>query len=232
MFSYYGTKKRISKFYPKPLYDTIIEPFCGAAQYSLYGDNWKKDVILNDKYRVIYDVWNFLINKAEKSDILSLPNMSEGDKIDNYNLSYEEKLLIGFCINSASSQPKKTVAKYNSWNKTKIDIANNLYKIKHWKVFNKDYNELYNEKATWFIDPPYEFGGEWYNSKVNSKHIDYDKLSEWCKAREGQVIVCENSKASWLDFKPLIEMNGQLHKTTEVIWTNIKKEKPINMFFG
>lgn len=231
MFSYYGTKKRISKFYPKPIYDTIIEPFCGAAQYSLYGNNWKKDVILNDKYQVIYDVWDFLINKAEKSDILSLPNMDKGDKIDNYNLSYEEKLLIGFCINSASSQPKKTVGKYNSWNKSKIDIANNLYKIKHWQVTNKCYTELLNDEMTWFIDPPYQYGGEWYNTKVSNKHIDFKELAEWCKSREGQVIVCENSKANWMDFKPLVKMNGQLHKTTEVIWTNINKEKPIDMFF-
>lgn len=46
MWTYYGTKKRIAKNYPAPIYDTIIEPFAGAAQYSLYGDNWKKKVIL------------------------------------------------------------------------------------------------------------------------------------------------------------------------------------------
>jgi hypothetical protein len=40
--------------------------------------------------------------------------MEKGDKVDNYDLSIEEKYLIGFCINSASAQPKKTVAKYNS----------------------------------------------------------------------------------------------------------------------
>lgn len=49
MWTYYGTKKKIAKYYPKPKYDKIIEPFCGAAQYSLYDDNWKKDVLLIDK---------------------------------------------------------------------------------------------------------------------------------------------------------------------------------------
>lgn len=38
MWSYYGTKKKIAKYYPSPQYDKIIEPFAGAAQYSLYGD--------------------------------------------------------------------------------------------------------------------------------------------------------------------------------------------------
>jgi hypothetical protein len=45
------------------------------------------------------------------------------------------------------------------------------------------------------------------------------KLAEWCKSREGQVIICENSKATWMDFQPLRELSGQRHKTLEVIWT-------------
>lgn len=218
MWSYYGTKKRIAKHYPAPKHDIIIEPFCGAAQYSLYGDNWKKDVILNDKYTVIFDIWNYLIYNATEKDILSLPDMNPGDKVDDFNLSDEEKYLIGFCINSGSSQPKKTVAKYNSWNKTKKDIAENLYKIKHWSITGVDYNQIENGIATWYIDPPYQFGGEWYHSSVKNKHLNYGDLKEYCLSREGHVIVCENSKANWMEFTPLVEMNGQLHKTTEVIY--------------
>ena len=30
MFYYYGRKKRIVKYYPKPTHDTIIEPFAGC----------------------------------------------------------------------------------------------------------------------------------------------------------------------------------------------------------
>ena len=217
MWSYYGTKKRIAKCYPSPIYDTIIEPFCGAAQYSLYGDNWKKEVVLYDKYDVIVSIWDWLINDVTERDILSLPDMFHGDKIDE-SLSLPEKQLIGFCINSGSSQPKKTVAKYNSWNRTKLDIAENLHKVKHWTVEKKSYDEIENEEATWFIDPPYQFGGEWYHSSVSNKHMDYSKLGDYCLNRKGQLIVCENSKSYWLDFKPLVEMNGQLHKTTEVIY--------------
>ena len=230
MWSYYGTKKRIAKHYPAPKHNIIVEPFCGAGQYSLYGDNWKKDIILNDKYDIVYQLWNFLINKVTEKDILSLPDMKQGDRLDDFNLSKEEKWLIGFCINSASSQPKKTVAKYNSWNKTKPEIAKNLYKIKHWSVSNLSYNELTNIEATWYIDPPYQYGGEWYHSSVSNKHIDFNVLSVYCKERKGQVIVCENSKADWMNFKPLVEMKGQIHKTMEVIWTNDKSEGPFDKF--
>jgi len=123
MWTYYGTKKKIAKHYPTPLHDKIIEPFAGAAQYSLYGDNWKKDVLLIDKYDVITDLWKYLIN-ATPQDILSLPDMGEGENVDTHtHLCKEEKYLIGFCINSGSAQPKKTVKKFNCWNRSKISIA-------------------------------------------------------------------------------------------------------------
>jgi len=143
------------------------------------------------------------------------------DYIDDFKyLSNVEKNLIGFCINSGSAQPKKTVAKYNCWNRTKSEIAKNLYKIRHWKVFCGSYLRIKNKQATWFIDPPYQYGGQWYQSSVSNKHINYKKLAIWCKTRRGQTIVCENVKANWLIFKPLIDLQGQLHKTTEAIWTN------------
>ena len=35
MWGYYGSKSKIASMYPKPMYDKIIEPFAGTAQYSL-----------------------------------------------------------------------------------------------------------------------------------------------------------------------------------------------------
>jgi 16S rRNA G966 N2-methylase RsmD len=96
-------------------------------------------------------------------------------------------------------------------------------KIRHWNIKLGDYKELQNEKATWFIDPPYMFGGE-HQYKFGNKNLDFNKLGEWCKSRNGQIIVCENSKADWLDFKPIIKMQGTIHKTTEVIWSNVPTE--------
>src|SRR5690606_2290087 len=86
-------------------------------------------------------------------------------------------------------------------------------------IIRGSYEDLQNEEATWFIDPPYQFGGEHYIE--STKNIDFVKLAEWCKERNGQVIVCENTKATWLPFKPMKEMQGSQHKTTEAIWSNI-----------
>jgi hypothetical protein len=219
LWTYYGTKNRIAKYYPKPEFDTIIEPFAGAAQYSLFGDNWHKNVYLIDKYEVIARVWQYLIDATEK-DILALPDLEIGENVDDFKLlSDEEKWLMGFCINPASACPKKTTSKRSRWNKNKLEIAKNVYKVKHWKVKCDEFKNIKNIKATWYIDPPYKYGGIYY--RMNNKNIDYQDLAEWCKTRNGQTIVCENTKADWLDFKPLVKMNGQLHQTMESIWCNV-----------
>ena len=44
MFYYYGRKQKIFGKYPKPQFDTIIEPFAGSAAYSM---NYYKKNILN-----------------------------------------------------------------------------------------------------------------------------------------------------------------------------------------
>ena len=93
-----------------------------------------------------------------------------------------------------------------------------MYKIKHWKIICGDYRDLENKNATWFIDPPYQYGGEHYIH--GNKDICYWALGQWCKSRQGQVLVCENTKADWLPFEPLKKMRGQSHTTVEAMWTN------------
>ena len=219
MWSYYGRKTKVIDYYPHPIHDKIIEPFAGTAVYSLYNNNWEKDVLLVDKYDIVVKTWKYLQSTTRKQ-ILSLPEMNYKDKIDDHQyLSQEEKWLIGFNINGGSSQPKKTTMKFNVWNRVKLQIADNLYKIKHWEIKEGDYRDLENVEATWFIDPPYQHGGKYY--RHSNKFIDFKELGEWSTSRNGQIIVCENTKADWLDFKPLKKMKGSLHTTTEAIWTNI-----------
>ena len=104
---------------------------------------------------------------------------------------------------------------FNSWSRDKKRIAKDLHKIKHWDIRLGNYNEIENIKATWYIDPPYQC-----QKLYRHNNIDYKSLADWCRSREGQVIVCENSKADWMDFKPLVELSGQRTRTLEVMWTN------------
>lgn len=220
MFSYYGSKSKLVKYYPKPLYSTIIEPFAGSAHYSLrYADH---NVILNEKYSVLCDLWQWLIQQQPKESILKNLDFYVGQDIRKLNLKQEHKNLIGFLINRGSVAPRNIVQKWScqvkfkpKWASTVSytlkNIARRLESIKHWKISEGDYKEIPNQKATWFIDPPYMRGGDLY--KVND--VDYSELASWCKSRKGQVLVCGNSCDTWLPFKPLKPIMGQKHKTLE-----------------
>ena len=219
MFSYYGSKSKIVDYYPPPKYNKIIEPFAGSARYSL--KYWQNDVLLVDKFPVIVDVWNYLKNASE-ADIKGLPKLDTGQTIDDYDLSDIERKFMGFMVQDGTTGMRRT-ASYFAVKRMdeKFDfIIKNLHKIKHWEIKLGSYDELQNVEATWFIDPPYEFGGHEY--KCSNKSIDFQLLSEWCINRNGQAIVCENTKATWLPFKPMIDMQGSMFKTTEAIWSNHK----------
>jgi hypothetical protein len=219
MWGYYGSKSKIVDYYPKPIYDTVIEPFAGTAQYSLkYFD---RDVILVDKYDVIVRLWKWLQQCSPKG-ILSLPRLKCGENVDDFTWDCEEaKWLVGFIITGAPTMPKKTASKWKTvirpnTQEYKLNyIADNLFKIRHWDIRQGDYTQLENKKATWFVDPPYQVGGEYY--RHSSKDIDYKALREWCEGRDGQVIVCGNTNDTWCKFKPLVDIHGAMKSTTECI---------------
>lgn len=220
---YYGAKARIAKLYPPPQYDTIIEPFAGAAGYSLrYPD---KNVVLVDKYPVITEVWRYLI-AATKADILRIPCVDRVDDLPDW-VPLGAKYLIGFCMNRAVPSPRGTATEWASgWSESqRARVANQVGRIKHWRVISGDYSRSPNIEATWFIDPPYQRGGQHY--KMPASGIQFASLATWSATRRGQIIVCESAPASWLPFRPLAKTQAHMNSPTggsyEVIWT---KENP------
>lgn len=217
MFSYYGSKGKLVKKYPSPEYDTIIEPFAGSARYALMYYN--KSVILNDLYKVVADIWEYIIS-ASIDDINNIPNLKKGDDIRDLDIPDIEKNLLGFMVNLGVPYPHNVyttwAAKGNEILKCKNRIIKMLPLIRHWTILNVDYKELKNIQATWFIDPPYQDGGQRYK-----KHdINYSELADWCKSRNGQVIVCESENADWLPFRQLCKTRGQKRSYNELVWTN------------
>ena len=81
MFSYYGSKSKIIDLYPLPIYDTIIEPFAGSAQYALKYYNRK--IILMEKYDVLYKIWKWLQSTTEE-EIYKLPILKQGQSYKIY----------------------------------------------------------------------------------------------------------------------------------------------------
>jgi site-specific DNA-adenine methylase len=221
-FPFFGSKLRTIYAYPAPKFETIIEPFAGSASYSCtYSD---KNVILSDIDPNIYQTWHYLINSSE-NDISDLPLISVGQSVDSLNICQEAKLLIGWWLNRGSSVPKKTMTRFaNQWgdkfaqtwgNKVKERIISQKKYIKHWKAFNLSFESLeITNESTWFIDPPYQQAGKSYRfNKVN-----YEGLAEFIGGIcSGQVIVCENEGADWLDFEPLLSARSNRSKGFEAV---------------
>ena len=224
--SFYGGKWRVAPRYPDPVYDRIIEPFAGGAGYSVRHHEHK--VRLYEIDPIIFGVWDYLIH-VKASEVLALPTVIT--HVDDLKVSAEAKSLIGFWLNKAVATPRKQPSAwmrsgyqaYQYWGEEiKERIARQVDHIRHWRVFNKSYDEAPDDKATWFIDPPYQGrGGKGYRFKIT----DYVSLGRWCRERSGQVMVCENTGADWLPFEPFMTIKATAgHKrdgvSREVIWTN------------
>lgn len=191
--------------YPEPIDDSefIIEPFAGSAAYSLCGSRWEKQVMLYDTNNIVCSIWRYLL-QASVSDIEKLPDLSYHEDLRDYtSLSEEEAWMIGFAINPGSPIPKNIVQKFSRWSANKKYIIDNLYKIKHWQIYEQSFETAPNIKATWFIDPPYFKEGKYYGAT-----IDYSSLAEWCHERLGLKIVCEGETGAWLPFEKLCQMSA------------------------
>lgn len=226
--SYYGGKYRAAPKYPPPKYGKIKESHAGSAGYSVrYPDRMVELYDVNPK---VVGTWEYLI-KASQREILALPDLAEGQTVNDLAICQEAKWLIGWWLNKGAAGPRNRPSAWmrngvnatSYWGqKIRNTLACQVAAIRHWKVFLSSYENIPNEDATWFVDPP-------YNNHAGSLYpfsdIDYDHLGQWCKARHGQVIVCENEGASWLPFRPfmLAQSNPSKRgngKSAEAIWTN------------
>jgi site-specific DNA-adenine methylase len=226
-FGFYGGKWRDAvKNYPAPEFETIVEPFAGSAGYSVRYANLK--VVLCEKDPTIAAMWEYLI-KATPKEIRHLPDMPlDGSTVDDLKVCAEAKSLIGFWLNRAASSPRKSPSKWmrdqirpgSFWGeRVRETIATQVDAIKHWKIHNVSYEDCpVRGDATWFIDPPYEYAGTHY--RHGAAGMNYGALAEWCRARPGQVIVCENEGAGWLPFDPVgdVKTTRRGRRSHEVVW--------------
>lgn len=223
-FSFYGSKWRAAPLYPVPRFDTVIEPFAGSAGYSLRHPS--RDVRLFDLDPCIVGVWRYLI-RTSRSEIERLPLLAPGDDVRDLPVCPEAQSLIGFWVNRGSATPGRMLS---SWALTgprphlhwgpfaRARIASQVDKIRHWRITLGSYETAANLEATWYVDPPYLEKGKHY--RCSSSAIDFAALGQWCQARDGQVIVCEQAGANWLPFQPLANVKATRGRSREVVWTN------------
>lgn len=159
--NYYGGKWRAAPRYPKPQFDTIIEPFAGGAGYSLrYPD---RNVVLYEKDADLVAMWQWLI-QASPQDVLDLPVIGEFDHLDEVDAPHGAKVMIGFCLNTGSAVSCKSPSRWcrehvtdQFWTKGRRKrTSEQVDAITHWRCEQvEDYSDIPNHEATWFVDPPY-----------------------------------------------------------------------------
>lgn len=238
-FPYYGAKWRASHLYPSPRFGCIVEPFAGAAGYSVrwHDDHFRRQdrvVTLSDSSPHVVSAWQYLIDAATDSSLIeSLP-----DRVRHVDeLPERARALVGFWLNPGSAMPKRTPSSRANpdaaiyfagsvWSaKTKDRLLREVPKIAGWRIVRRDWRMVFDTltevpRCTLFVDPPYESAGVHYAGQRWTSQ-DYADLAEACRravALGNQVIVCEGKGASWLPFRELSAFHGSIKESTEVVW--------------
>ena len=222
MFYYYGAKRRLAGRYPEPSHPLVIEPFAGAAGYSMHWALRRPDLrfMLIEKDPHVVDVWHALL-ALTPDEILSYPIPSPG------TVTRDRFVMFAAASNAVavSSQIKVTerlateaARMRKSSAKLRAALGDRL------QVVQGDYTQAPDVEATWFVDPPYQAkacatrtgspGGAGYAPGCRNRDLDYPALASWCRSRRGQVIACENAGASWLPFEHLCRQSNTLGRTT------------------
>lgn len=215
LFPYFGAKSKIAHLYDAPQHKLVIEPFAGGASYSLLyaNDIASREVWINDLNPATYELWKYVTTTPAKDILAHVPErVDPGMTMDDLAPQGAPAGLVSL-LRSQFAQgafgmkgTRSKVAPFGAlaWKSFRQRIHDYVPLIQGWTVTNLPYQELPNQKATWFIDPPYNnAAGRTYN--MGADGIDFVELGAWCKERQGQVMVCENAGADWLPFVTLTD---------------------------
>jgi len=223
MFYYYGGKASAAPKYPAPQFDTVIEPFAGAAGYSCYWATQNPDLrfVLIEKDARVADTWRMLLSDAK---LAPLPDV--GEKTTDF-------LMMTTAASNATARSKRmtVTTRMGTMLRTQQRRLTRLRRAMRGRttIISGDYTEAPPVEATWFVDPPYQLQatatktvyprGMGYAAGCDAMSMDYTALGQWCRERVGQTIVCEMPGATWLPFEPFYSATDTLgQQITELAW--------------
>ncbi len=219
MFYYFGRKSRLADLYPAPRHELVIEPFAGSMAYTLYHQPTRAIGIELDD--TVVEVWSKICGLTAQ-ELLDYPEPKRGDRTEDR-----------WCMMAGGSHGTAKAKSYLWTERMERDLRKQKrmaaryvdYAKQHIEYKSGKYQDAPDEEATWFIDPPYQNIKRGYR-----RDVDYKELADWCKKRRGLVIVCEQSGADWLPFKPLENIKGTNNKrTSEVVWLALNGKEIVNV---
>lgn len=221
-FAYFGAKHGLARKYPAPLHGTVIEPFAGAAGYSVH--HMPARVILVERDPAIAELWREVLamtpERLRAADAQLLGDRTRDPLI--MFMSGAQNIAQWIAGRDAAVTPRM----HSDWPYVRRRLVRVARHADRFTLIEGDYSEAPDIPATWFVDPPYEPHGSLagLGYRHGATGIDYHELGDWCQARRGQVIVCEQHPAEWLPFKPIAnQRNGYAGassqtRRTEVMW--------------
>lgn len=215
--------------YPPPLFPVVVEPFAGSAAYSMYHLDSLDRVLLFEKDERVCETWWRLLAMTPE-EVLAYPVPKAGETTSDFlAMTTATSSAIARC-NSMTVTPRIQQVMPIMLGQISRLVERAAKKV---EVVCADYAAAANIEATWFVDPPYQQlpgtrttktvypRGMGYRSGCDSESIDYERLAEWCLARRGQRIVCEQAGAAWLPFQHLAGSRDALGAMrAEVVWTD------------
>lgn len=216
MFFYFGRKRSLGRFYPPPGHRTVIEPFAGSAAYADRHIRSLDRVILVELREDVVKMWRQLLDPDLTVDDICPPVTLGVDTTNQFHVNaavsgggrYHRLKATPVMVMNVDILRRQLPAARRQWQDRDVEIIHG------------DYTLAPDIEATWFVDPPYQ-GQQGSHYPHGSRDIDYPALGAWCRARTGQVIVCEGEGADWLPFVPLgglVSVRGK--RSNEAVYLN------------